>query len=543
MLNLATWLGVILIVVAWIVPTANNWGPLTSAWEGVVGPIEGRVDRVGRLFTGINSKQPLEAHTFGPVLPLKGSIRLDADPLFAVQTEEPRYLRGATYDEYGLNGWKQTDVDERGLAPTPLDEAAFGTEQTRAQFRRPVAVEVQVADAIARDRLFAVGEPLASDRAADLLTGPASEDIVGLGAADNVDDGDRYVTVGSVSGATVDRLVTSSPDYPDWVRERYLQLPEDLPQEVRERARQIAGTDRVPFIVASNIERYLRENYPYSTSVGQRPPLRDAVTHFLFDAQRGYFDYHASAMAVMLRAVGIPARLAIGFALDGAARDPQTNLITVSEQNSWAWTEVYFPGYGWIEFNPTPGLGTVVRATDDSIFIDPVTGLPLDDPAFDGIDPALIPPELLMQPDGAPLTSVPEATEDSSSFNPVFAWLLAAAALIVLGAGAGRFVWVSAFRGLSPASQRWAKLQTLAGWAGYPTHEQQTPHEAASYLSTSIRPRMDVGPLAKSYVAERYGGDRPREGGEQSTELDALYTEARGRLVKRAFRRFLRFGR
>lgn len=542
-LNLATWLGVILIVVAWIVPTANNWGPLTSAWEGVVGPIEGRVDRVGRLFTGINSKQPLEAHTFGPVLPLKDSIRLDADPLFAVQTEEPRYLRGATYDEYGLNGWKQTNVDEGDLAPTPLDEAAFGTEQTRSQFRRPVAVEVQVTDAIARDRLFAVGEPLAADRAADLLTGPAAEDIVGLGAADNVDDGDRYVTVGSVSGATVDRLVTSSPDYPDWVRERYLQLPEDLPQEVRERARQIAGTDRVPFVVASNIERYLRENYPYSTSVGQRPPLRDAVTHFLFNAQRGYFDYHASAMAVMLRAVGIPARLAIGFALDGAARDPQTNLITVSEQNSWAWTEVYFPGYGWIEFNPTPGLATVVRATDDSIFIDPVTGLPLDDPAFDGIDPALIPPELLMQPDGAPITSVPAATEDSSGFNPVFAWLLVAAALIVVGAGAGRFIWVSAFRGLSPASQRWAKLQTLAGWAGYPTREQQTPHEAAALLSTSIRPRMDVGPLAKSYVTERYGGERPREGGDQAAELDALYTEARSRLARRAFRRFLRFGR
>jgi hypothetical protein len=215
----------------------------------------------------------------------------------------------------------------------------------------------------------------------------------------------------------------------------------------------------------------------------------------------------------------------------------------VSEQNSWAWTEVYFPGYGWIEFNPTPGLATVTRSTDDSGFIDPVTGLPLDDPAFDGIDPALIPPELLMQPDGAPLTSQPAAAEDSSGFNPVFAWLLAAAALIVVAAGAGRFVWVSAFRGLSPASQRWAKLQTLAGWAGYPTHEEQTPNEAAAALSTSIRPRMDVSPLARSYVVERYGGNRPRNAAEQSAELDALYLQARGRLAKRVFRRFLRFGR
>jgi hypothetical protein len=291
------------------------------------------------------------------------------------------------------------------------------------------------------------------------------------------------------------------------------------------------------------VEEYLRSTYPYSLSVGRRPPLRDAVAYFLFDARRGYFDYHASAMVVMLRSLDIPARLAIGFAIDGGARDPQTNLITVSEQHSWAWTEVYFPGYGWVEFNPTPGLGGVARAADDSQFVDPITGLPFEDPLLEGIDPNLIPPELLMQPDTALLDGDTAASEDSSGFNPAYGWILAIAALIIVAAGAGRFVWVSAFRGLPPASQRWAKLQTLAGWAGYPTREHQTPNEAAAALSTSIRPRVDVRPLAKSYVAERYGGERARDADGDTAELDALYAKARSRLARRAFGRFVKFGR
>lgn len=538
-LNLATWVGVALIFLAWVIPTANNWGPVTGVWDRMVGPLEGRVDRAGRLFVGVNSKQPIEAHTFGTVLPLKSSIRLDADPLFSLETDRSVYLRGATYDQYGFSGWRQTDVQQRKPAQLTVDAAALGTQQTRSQFREPVRVQVQVNDPVADQRLFAAGDALAADRGVDLLTGPQAEDIVGFKPSDRLKSGDTYVTVGTRSAATVDRLVTASPDYPAWVRDRYLQLPDDLPQEVRELAREVAGNDRVPFVIASKIERYLRETYPYSQSVGKRPPLRDAVTFFLFDVQKGYFDYHASAMAVMLRSLGIPARLAIGFAVDEGARDPQTGLITVSERNSWSWTEVYFPGYGWVEFNPTPGLGAVVRAADDSQFVDPSTGLPFEDPTLT-IDPGLLPPELQPGQNTSPLEDVSPSGGTSAAAR-FFTWLLLAAVVVVLGAGAGRFAWVSAFRGLSPASQRWAKVQVLSGWAGLQTRAQQTPNEAAATLSSTLRPPVDVRPLAKSYVAERYGRpDAPRKA-DESEALETLYATARKRLLRRIVQRFLPF--
>jgi hypothetical protein len=124
------------------------------------------------------------------------------------------------------------------------------------------------------------------------------------------------------------------------------------------------------------------------------------------------------------------------------------------------------------------------------------------------------------------------------------AWLLGAAALILVLAGAGRFAWLSRFKGLPPASSRWAKLQQLASWAGTPVRDAQTPHEAAAVLSTSISPRLDVRPLASAYVAERYGGEgHTVEGTGAAAELDALYVQARQRLVRRSIRRFLSFGR
>src|SRR5205814_7931883 len=89
-------------------------------------------------------------------------------------------------------------------------------------------------------------------------------------------------------------------------------------------------------------------------NVPAAPPGHDSVDYFLFDAQRGYFDYHASAMAVMLRSLGVPARVASGYVIDPLQRDGDTDTFKLTQRQAFAWPEVYFPGIGWVEFNPTP---------------------------------------------------------------------------------------------------------------------------------------------------------------------------------------------
>jgi transglutaminase-like putative cysteine protease len=532
---LASLVGLALVVAAWVVPTANNWGPVSAAWERALAPVNDRVDGLGRVFIGVGSKDSVGFHKFGDVLPLQGSVTLDADPLLKVDAAEALYLRGAVYDEYTSAGWKLTDARGRALPGTTVDAASFGTPATRAQFRLPLKARVEVIEPVGRQRLLTFGDPLAADdRDAELLSSAATDDVLALAPGDALRAGRSYSTVGTVSAATIDRLVTASPDYPPWVRERYLQLPGSLPPEVATLARQVTRGDRVPYVMAARVEEYLRANYPYELKIGERPPRRDAVAYFLFDARRGYFDYHASAMAVMLRTLGVPARVAVGFALDEGDRDPVTKQFTVTEQRSWAWTQVYFPGFGWVDFNPTPGRGQLARAGDDSAFLAPPPG--------NSINPEDGPiPDELLQPGGAGETT--DDTTTASGDGPgavarLFGWLVAAAVLLLAAGGGARFAWEAAFRRLPPASRRWAKLQLFAGWAGLGARPDATPLEAGAHLSASIRPRVDVAPLARAYVAERYGGGRVAALAPSEEErLDAAYARARDRLLRRALRR------
>ena len=95
------------------------------------------------------------------------------------------------------------------------------------------------------------------------------------------------------------------------------------------------------------IESYLRA-FPIDYAIGDTPPGRDAVDYFLFEAKAGYFDYHASAMVVLLRSLGVPARLAAGFVVDRQDFDGEADAYVVQDQDVYAWAEVYFPGKGWL---------------------------------------------------------------------------------------------------------------------------------------------------------------------------------------------------
>ena len=101
------------------------------------------------------------------------------------------------------------------------------------------------------------------------------------------------------------------------------------------------------------IINYLKD-YPYNLKIEAPPANADGVDYFLFTQKTGYCTYFASALAVMLRSVGIPARMVVGF-LPGQY-DPKAHTYIIRDRDYHAWTEVYFPGYGWITFDPTPNV-------------------------------------------------------------------------------------------------------------------------------------------------------------------------------------------
>jgi transglutaminase-like putative cysteine protease len=133
--------------------------------------------------------------------------------------------------------------------------------------------------------------------------------------------------------------------------ESYLQLPDELPARVRELALDITQNASTEYDKTMAIEHYLSSHYSYTLTPGSVDKDEDFVSQFLFDNKQGYCTYYASAMAVLLRCVGIPSRYVEGYVLPD--RDPASGLFKVTKRQGHAWVEAYFQGLGWIQFEPT----------------------------------------------------------------------------------------------------------------------------------------------------------------------------------------------
>jgi hypothetical protein len=149
-------------------------------------------------------------------------------------------------------------------------------------------------------------------------------------------------------------LAVAGTTYPEVAVERYLQLPPSLPDRVRDLAARITVGADTPLAKAEAVAAFLRRTYPYDPQVPPAPGGRDSVDHFLFETRSGFCSHFASAMVVLLRATGVPARVADGYAPGSYDTEQRAYRVPVSAAH--AWVEVYFPDYGWVEFEPTPAF-------------------------------------------------------------------------------------------------------------------------------------------------------------------------------------------
>jgi transglutaminase-like putative cysteine protease len=141
-----------------------------------------------------------------------------------------------------------------------------------------------------------------------------------------------------------------SRDYPPRVAVLYLQLPR-LDSRIAPLARQITASAATNYARAKAVEQYLQGNFGYTLEL---PGLREAdpLANFLFERRKGHCEYFASSMTVMLRTLGIPARIVNGFR--GGEYNDVTSSYIVREKDAHSWVEAYFPEYGWVTFDPTP---------------------------------------------------------------------------------------------------------------------------------------------------------------------------------------------
>ncbi|PWH20734.1 MAG: hypothetical protein DDG58_01260 [Ardenticatenia bacterium] len=451
-------------------------------------------DRLGQLFTALRFRDTSGGDFSGRILPLGGPRQLgDMAVMEVASPGGAHYWREVAFDHYTGRGWVNSDelvVRFGGHSPplaviryqaqTPLTHtvtALLPNMTALAMAGQPVWVSIP-----ARARIHFVQEQLA-------------EGISYARARLPLRAGDGYIVATLVSNATVEQLRQSQAVYPEWVYQRYLQLPDTLPERVYLLAYAITAqaADTV-YDKAAAVEAYLRQTIAYDEQIEPPPTERDAVDYLLFERREGYCDYYASAMVVLLRAVGIPARLAAGYA--SGERRADGNTFLVRQKDAHAWPEVFFPEYGWIAFEPTAGRSPIERPRADETL-----SLFTDQPSVE--KPESTPPQLPHD--------VPQAMEDGLNTpppKPAFVpWFLLGLALLLMGASLAGFILRrrnAVATGLQ-VEALYARMGWLAGWAGVSLQPWQTPFEQAAAVA-AILPgaQAHVWRLAQLVTQARY---------------------------------------
>jgi transglutaminase-like putative cysteine protease len=288
-----------------------------------------------------------------------GELPPIANPTFVANV--PRYYwRSVIYDEYMGAGWiTSATTPQRFNSNTPLVPGLLSGYK---------AVHLDVELAQPEGKLFWSGTLFSADvpLTVDWRFRPQSDlfaDQTALLQADMfaaTTKATAYKAESYVPDVTIAELRATPDKYPQDILDRYLVLPREVPARVRRLAESITKGKSNPYDKAKAIEVYLRANYPYDLQVPAPPPDQDVADYFLFELKKGYCDYYATAMVVLARAVGVPARFVSGYS-PGAYDAPNAQYI-VRELNAHSWAEVYFTGVGWVEFEPTGSIPEIVRA-------------------------------------------------------------------------------------------------------------------------------------------------------------------------------------
>ena len=420
--------------------------------------------------------------------------------------------------------WIQLDgvafsVDEGSMSLAPRDVARLVQLLTVSDLSGPdgdagpTATDAELNEAIDRERdqlaqrfLDVTWSAASGQLQAITVTGqiPVYDDVDSVYYRNSSDQETRYTVLARPSQATPDDLRSAGVDYPDWVVERYLQLPETVSARTLALVQEETSGLENPYDQARAIEEYLRSNIVYDETVSEPPAGADIVDYLLFERQRGYCEYSATAMTVMLRAIGIPARVAVGFYPGGF--DQSVGGFMYLQSNAHAWTEVYFSGYGWIPFEPTSSQPLIDEGSGTG---DPESEEQIPAPTEAPVEPT-VPMEdaspAAANPDDQPLQAPVELSQDGNSWPGLAMPALAILGVVAAGAAAMWLAWTIPLRHLSPAGALYQRVRRIGGWLGIHPGASSTPEEfSRAFVERVPASRPDVERIVSAYEYDTYG--------------------------------------
>jgi transglutaminase-like putative cysteine protease len=383
---------------------------------------------------------------------------------------------------------------------------------------------------------------------------------VGVQLSNEITREDSFSIQTFVSLATNEQLNEAGSDYPTWISDRYLQLPGKIPDQIGELASEIVrGAEAVtPFEKAEAVKAFLKDQ-EYSLEITGPSFGTDGVYYFLFETQnepcsseypdcdvskiKGYSQYFGSSAAVLLRSVGVPARFIAGWA--SGEYFPENGLFLVRDKDRHGWTQVYFPEYGWINYEVTPGQVTIPRGSlapsirGGDPFAAGRVGSAEENPDF--IQDIADLEQLARAARGAG-GEFPDQDDVSASDQFVIPWRPFAWAGGVVGSVAVIwFVWWLSLRGMDAPTGAYARMNRIAALMGMKRRSNETALEFAANLGERTVAANDHALfIAFEFQRRVYarGGERPASDSDGDGD-DARDGDAKKRL-DRAWRRVAR---
>jgi transglutaminase-like putative cysteine protease len=469
-------------------------------------------------------KQDDNRVTVSPLVTIRDRmVNLGDVEAFAVVTDHPDYWRLTSLDIFDGTAWTSSGKYESadGNLPSKLPDDTVKTV-VRQQF---------TIRALSSLWLPAAYEPQTVVEEGDLNPSYEAESgTLTVGDDRTTADGATYIVQSQIPVRDRTVLEAAGDDVPGGIRDRYTALPDDFSQRVRDLALTITAGQVGPYAKAMQLQSFFHNNeFTYDLDVANGHG-NDAIERFLFETRRGYCEQFAGTYAAMARAIGLPARVAVGFTPGVADAD---GVLHVRGEHAHAWPEVYIDGVGWLRFEPTPGRG----APDDTNYtgqppaqVDPNNPgssdtVPTETTVPNGVgtaapppgfDPGVIPE---FDPSLGTTSGVSTARDSTSVLDllPLLAVLAVIALLIVGSIPVAKTLRRRKRQALLRGSARgridaaWEDAVGALGLLDVPVDASATPRELANRAATAVGP--DTAPaladLAELTTEARFGPNEP----------------------------------
>lgn len=498
----------LLLSVAYVMPTFAANTQVNDVLSDTRGPWRDFQETWTRLFAALRAYGTTTSDPYQDTMSLGGPRTVSNDLVMDVYVprELPNlYWRAIAMDTYDDGGWSAQDWETNLHFP---DDGYLNVEPTSS---RQVITQTVVNYIPNSSIIYAAPEVVGSSRQmfVDSSANEAGNELVSAVRSRFVLTlGDQYDVTSRISEADVQSLQTASTDYPSWLTDLYLQVPDDLTPETLALAEQLTANLDNPYDKATAVQDYLRENITYNDQIDAPPADVEPIHYTLFESQEAYCTYYASAMAMMLRSQGIPTRIVNGYAQGDF--DENTNSYRVRASNAHTWVEVYFPNYGWIQFEPTSSIPIVVR---EQRFVDGTVD------QQEAIPPDLEDIEDLRGEDDESRfgddpnadTAIVPASE--AWMERIFSWQTAV--LLIILVIAVLLMWVASEfnkRVEGDVTRSYSRLESWAGWLGLNFQPAKTPYERADIILTEVpEGSTQVRNLTQQYVLREFSPNHENE--------------------------------